>query len=63
MARKRFYITIEVEADVSNPRDKEKTSRALNHYLQNGMKRELDYSFYIQHDCVLSMMDEKGNQL
>lgn len=46
MARKRYFVTIEIEADVQNPRDTQQASNKLHQYISNGMKRQgWDYDF------------------
>ena len=64
MARKRYFVTIEIEADVQNPRDTQQASNKLHQYISNGMKRQgWDYDFFIQNDNVISIFDERGKQL
>ena len=64
MARKRYFVTIKIEADVQNPRDTQQASNKLHQYISNGMKRQgWDYDFFIQNDNVISIFDERGKQL
>jgi hypothetical protein len=62
--RKHYFVTIEIEVDVENPRDTQTASNKLRQYINNGLKREgWDYDFFVQHDNVVSIFDERGKQL
>ena len=61
--RKRYYITVEIEADV----DKEESINDQRHdlflFMENGMRRHKDMKMFVQHSNTLSYIDEKGNKL
>lgn len=68
MTDKRFFITIEVNAqcDGSMVNDtKENRHKYWSKVMEfiNSRKRTLDYNFYIHSDHVLSIYDEKGNEI
>ena len=64
MARKRYYVTIEIEADVDKKRTMDEQSQSVREFIYNGLsQKKLDYGFYIQNDNVLSIIDEKGQAL
>lgn len=68
MARKRYYITLELDVDLSAEQEKstqENLSKCRGHiyYFINTLKRKLNYNFYIQNFNAVSIYDEKGRQL
>ena len=68
MTDKKFYITIEVSAQMSGEtaKDTEENRRKYRHKIMefvNSMKRKLDYNFYIHSDHVVCIYDEKGREI
>lgn len=68
MARKRYYITLELDVDLSGELEKqtqENLSKCRGHIYDfiNTLKRKLNYNFYIQNFNAVSIYDEKGRQL
>ncbi len=59
--KKRFYITIEIEADLYRKPDGKEISRAIHKYLDGDGKNQ--ENVYIQSCNTLSIMDEKGRQV
>lgn len=68
MARKRFYVTLELDVDLSSELEKP-TKENLSKYrgyisdFLYSLKKKLNYSFYIQNHNVISIYDEKGIQI
>ena len=68
MVNKKFYITIEVTAQMHNEtakntsENRDKYRRSLMQ-LYNSMKTKLDYGFYIHNENVVCIYDEKGNAI
>lgn len=68
MALKRYYITLELDVDLSGELEKqtqENLSKCRGHIYDfiNTLKRKLNYNFYIQNYNAVSIYDEKGNQI
>ena len=62
--KKRYYVTIEIEANVSNNMSKDEQRRNLRDFIDNGLRQKgLKYSFYVQHAGVMSYINEKGEIL
>lgn len=59
---KRYYITIEIEADMPKDLPVTKQRGFLYDYI-NSTKRVVNSYFYMQQDRVLTMLNEKGEQL
>lgn len=68
MARKHYYITLELDVDLSSDLEKptqENMSKCRGHIYDfiNTLKRKLDYNFMISYYNTVSIHDEKGNQI
>lgn len=68
MARKHYYITLELDVDLSSDLEKptqENMSKCRGHIYDfiNTLKRKLDYNFMISYYNTVSIHDEKGKQL
>lgn len=68
MIDKKFYITLEVTAQCDGSLVKDIKENRHKYYSKlmdfiNSRNRTLDYSFYIHSDHVLSIYDEKGNEI
>ena len=68
MTDKRFFITLEVTAQCDGSLVKDTTENRHTYWSRlmefiNSRKRTLDYIFYIHSDHVLSIYDEKGNEI
>lgn len=61
--RKRYYITIEIEADVDKKESINDQRHDLFLFMDNGNRSHKDMKMYIQHINTLSYIDEKGNEL
>lgn len=62
--RKRYYVTLEIEADVSSDTSKDEQRQDLFDFIDRGMRQKgLNYSFYVQHSHILSYINEKGEVL
>ena len=61
--RKRYYITIEVEAYVDKGESAKDQRHDLFLFMENGMRRHKAMKMYIQNSNTLSYMDEKGKEL
>lgn len=68
MARKHYYITLELDVDLSSDMEKptqENLSKCRGHIYDfiNTLKRKLNYNFMISNYNAVSIYDEKGRQL
>lgn len=68
MTDKKFYITLEVTAQCDESMVNYTKENRHNYWsilmeFINSRKRTLDYNFYIHSDHVLSIYDEKGNEI
>lgn len=64
MATKRFYVTIEIEADVNDSVTEQTQRNELCQFIRNGLsQKKCDYNFYINHSHIMSYINEKGKQL
>ena len=68
MARKHYYITLELDVDLFSDLEKptqENMSKCRGHIYDfiNTLKRKLDYNFMISYYNTVSIHDEKGKQL
>lgn len=68
MTRKHYYITLELDVDLSGELEKpmqENLSKCRGHIYDfiNTLKRKLNYNFMISNYNVVSIYDEKGRQL
>jgi hypothetical protein len=61
--KKRYYITVEVEADVDRSETVDEQRHDLFLFMENGMRREKNMKMFVQHSKTLSYIDEKGNEL
>lgn len=59
---KRYYITIEIEADMPKDLPVTKQRGFLYDYI-NSTKRVVNNDFYMQRDTVLTLFNEKGEWL
>lgn len=68
MTRKHYYITLELDVDLSSELEKptqENLSKCRGHIYDfiNTLKRKLNYNFMISDYNAVSIHDEKGRQL
>jgi len=64
MATKRFYVTIEIEADVNDSVTEQTQREKLCQFIRNGLsQKKCDYNFDINHSHIMSYINEKGKQL
>ena len=61
--RKRYYVTIEIEADVDRKETIDEQRHDLFLFMENGMRRAKGMKMFVQHSSTLSYIDEKGNKL
>lgn len=61
--RKRYYVTIEIEADVDKEESVDGQRLDLFIFVQKGLQRHREMNMYVQHSEILSYIDEKGNVL
>lgn len=61
--RKRYYVTVEIEADVDKSETVDEQRLDLFLFMENGMRREKNMKMFVQHSHTLSYIDEKGNEL
>lgn len=59
---KRFYVLIEIEADITGEPSDDEIRRNINRYLDKG-KGANTYDFYFQGDRTVAIHDEKGRNL
>ena len=61
--RKRYYVTIEIEADVDRKETIDEQRHDLFLFMENGMRRAKGMKMFVQYSSMLSYIDEKGNEL
>ncbi len=62
MPKKTLFITIEIEVDTTGEPTQQDILGGVNKYVDGGRNRRStnDYSFYVQQDTVIAVMDENG---
>ena len=69
MTDKRFYVTIEVTAQLSGELEKnteanrQEIQNRLRRWLYDPKRRKLDYDCYIHNENIMSINDENGKEL
>lgn len=69
MTDKRFYVTIEVTAQLSaglskdTKENRDEIGRRIRQYFYNPKARKLDYDCHINGENMISINDEKGQTL
>lgn len=65
MTDKRFYVTIEVTAQMRSDAKPDDLRGRIMDYIHNvnQKKNHVNSSCYLHRECVLSINDEKGNEI